>query len=210
MAMPTAGQVSPPYLARRAQRLQLVTIVWMTVEAILSLAAAWRARSPALLGFGGDSAIELLSALVVFWRFRSKSENEFVRAEKIASRITGLLLFLIAGFVLITSVLAVLGYQQPRPSMLGIGVLIMAAVGMPILAAQKRKLAAQLSSPSLNADAAQSSLCGYLSWIAFAGLAANALFHVSWADPVAALMIVPLVAKEGWSTIRASRPGCHC
>jgi divalent metal cation (Fe/Co/Zn/Cd) transporter len=91
-----------------------------------------------------------------------------------------------------------------------IAVLIVAALGMPILAAQKRKLAAQLSSQSLNADAAQSSLCGYLSWIAFAGLAANALFHVSWADPVAALILVPIVAKEGWSTIRASRLGCHC
>ncbi len=208
--MATAAEVSFPGPVRRARRLQLLTSVWMTGEAIISLAAAWTARSPALLGFGGDSVIELLSALVVFWRFQSKSEAESVRAETIASRIAGLLLLLIGGFVLITSVLALLGYQKSRPSILGIAVLVAATLGMPILAAQKRKLAAQLSSPSLNADAAQSSLCGYLSWIALAGLLANALFHASWADPIAALILVPLVAKEGWSTMRASRLCCHC
>jgi divalent metal cation (Fe/Co/Zn/Cd) transporter len=94
-------------------------MVWMAAEAIIVLAAAWTAQSPALLGFGGDSAIELLSALVVFWRFKSKSEPESVRAEKIASRIAGLLLFVLGGFVLITSALALLGYGQPLPSLSG-------------------------------------------------------------------------------------------
>ena len=96
---------------RRAQRLQLLTIVWMTAEAIIALASAWTARSPALLAFGGDSAIELLSAIVVLWRFRSWSESESVRAEKTAARIAGALLFLVAAFVLITSSLAFIGYR---------------------------------------------------------------------------------------------------
>ena len=208
--MLTAGQASPPYLARRAQRLQLVTAAWMTVEAILSLAAAWRARSPALLGFGGDSAIELLSALVVLWRFRARSEAETARAEKRAARIAGTLLFLVAGFVVSTSTLALLGYEEPRPTLIGIVVLIAAATGMPALASQKRKLAAQLSSASLNADAALSSLCGYLSWIALAGLLGNALLHKSWADPAAALILVPFVAKEGWEAMRTCRLECNC
>ena len=208
--MVIAALTSVQDLVRRAQRLQLLTIVWMTAEAIIALDAAWTARSPALLGFGGDSAIELLSAIVVLWRFRSKSESESVLAEKTAARIAGALLFLVAGFVLITSALTLLGHDEPRPSLLGIVLLIVAAFGMPWPAKQKRKLATQLSTASLNADAAQSLLCGYLSWIALAGLLSNAVFHKSWADPVAALILAPFVVKEGWEAMRASRPGCHC
>ena len=197
-------------LVRRAQRLQVLTIVWMTAEAIIALASAWTAQSPALLAFGGDSAIELLSAIVVLWRFRSRTQSESIRAEKIAARVAGALLFSVAAFVLITSSLAFLGYEQPRPSFVGIGLLIVAAFGMPWLAREKRNLAAQLSTASLNADAAQSSLCGYLSWIALAGLLVNAVAGKSLADPIAAVLLIPFVAKEGWEAMRASRPGCHC
>lgn len=192
-------------LARRAQRLQLLTIAWMTVEAGVALAAAWKARSPALLGFGGDSAIELLSAMVVLWGFRSQS----LHAEKTAARAAGILLFLVAGFVLTGSILSLLGYREPQTSYLGIVLLLAATIGMPWLASQKRKLASQLSSASLKADAAQSSLCGYLSWIALGGLLVNAIFHKSWADPVAALLLIPFVLKEGWQAMHATRPGCH-
>jgi divalent metal cation (Fe/Co/Zn/Cd) transporter len=208
--MAIATTTSAPDLVLRAQRLQILTIVWMTAEAIVALAAAWTARSPALLGFGGDSAIELLSAMVVLWRFRSKSESGSVSAEKTAARIAGALLFLVAAFVTMTSALTLLRYAEPRPSLVGIVLLVVAAFGMPWLANQKRSLAARLSSASLKADAAESSLCGYLSWIALAGLLANAVFRKSWADPLAALILVPFVVKEGWEAMRASRPGCHC
>lgn len=207
--MVTAAQVSSPDLLQRARHLQLLTVVWMAAETAISMAAAWKARSPALLGFGGDSAIELFSAIVVLRRFQSKSGS--VQAEKTAAKIAGALLFLVAAFVLGTSTFALLGVQEPRPSVLGIAVLLVAAFGMPLLANQKRKLAAQISSVSLKADAAQSSLCGYLSWIALVGLAINALFHKSWADPAAALLLVPFVVKEGWEAIRFSRlcSDCH-
>ena len=195
-------------LVRRAQRLQLLTIVWMTTEAIIGLASAWTARSPALLGFGGDSAIELLSAIVVLWRFRSKSDS--AEAEKLAARVAGGLLFIVAAFVIVSSGLSLLGYREPQPSFAGIILLIVAAIGMPWLASQKRKLATQIVSASLSADAAESALCGYLSWIALAGLLTNAVFQKSWADPVAALLLVPLILKEGWNAMRASRPGCQC
>ena len=197
-------------LVFRARSLQLLTIVWMIGEAIVALAAAWRARSPALIGFGGDSAIELLSATVVFWRFQWTSESKSLRAEKVAARIAGVLLFVVGGFVVIISALSLLGYEEPRPSLVGMVVLIAAALGMPILASHKRKLAAQISSASLKADAVQSSLCGYLSWIALAGLGANAFLHKPWADPAAALLLVPFVAKEGWETVRGSRLECDC
>jgi divalent metal cation (Fe/Co/Zn/Cd) transporter len=208
--MATIATTSTADLVRRAQRLQLLTIIWMTAEAIVALASAWIARSPALLGFGGDSAIELLSAIVVLWRFRSKTEPQSLRAEKTAARIAGALLFLVAAFVLVTSSLAFLGHDEPRASFVGIGLLIVAAFGMPWLAREKRQLGTQLSTASLNADAAQSSLCGYLSWIALGGLLANAVLGKSLADPIAALILVPFIVKEGWEAIRTARPGCQC
>jgi divalent metal cation (Fe/Co/Zn/Cd) transporter len=172
----------------------MLTVVWMAIEALVTLAAAWTAQSPALLGFGGDSAIELFSAIAVLWRFRTRSDS--AKAEKLAASVAGALLFLLAAFVVVTSGLALLGHREPRPSLLGIVVLAAAAAGMPWLASQKRKLATQLASASLWADAAESALCGYLSLIALAGLLANAFFHLPWADPVAALALVPFIVNE--------------
>jgi divalent metal cation (Fe/Co/Zn/Cd) transporter len=206
--MATAAVHTAPDLLRRVIRLQVLTIAWMTVEAIVALGAAWTARSPALLGFGGDSAIELFSAIIVLWGFRSKSDS--ADAEKLAARVAGGLLFIFAAFVIVSSGLSLLGYREPQPSFAGIILLIVAAIGMPWLASQKRKLAAQIASASLRADAAESAICGYLSWITLAGLLTNAIFQKSWADPVAALLLVPLIVKEGWNAMRASRPGCQC
>jgi divalent metal cation (Fe/Co/Zn/Cd) transporter len=206
--MAIAAAPATPDLLRRVVRLQVLTIAWMTVEAVVALGAAWTARSPALLGFGGDSAIELFSAIIVLWRFRSKSDA--ADAEKLAARVAGGLLFVVAAFVIVSSGLSLLGFREPQPSFAGIILLIVAAIGMPWLASQKRKLATQIVSASLNADAAESALCGYLSWIALAGLLTNAIFQKSWADPVAALLLVPLIVKEGWNATRASRPGCQC
>ena len=190
-----ATAASPaPDLLRRAARLQVLTVLWMALEALLTLAAAWTARSPALLGFGGDSAIELFSAITVLWRFRTQSDS--ANAEKLAARVAGVLLFLLAAFVVTTAGLSLLGHREPRPSLLGIVVLAAAAAGMPWLASQKRKLATQLRSASLRADAAESALCGYLSLIALAGLLVNLIFRAPWADPVAALAIVPFILNE--------------
>lgn len=157
-----------------------------------------------------SSIIELLSGLVVLWRFRSQAESETARTEKVAARVAGALLFAVALFVATMSSFALLGYYEPRMSVVGIALLIVAAFGMPWLANQKRKLANQLSSPALRADAAESSLCGYLSWIALVGLIANALFRIRWADPIAALTLLPFIFKEGWQAIHTSRPGCGC
>jgi len=178
----------------------------MTVEAVVSLSAAWMAHSPALLAFGGDSAIELLSAAVVYWRFRSRLSDD--RTEKLAARITGGLLFALAAYVALVAVLALLGHVEVRPSFLGIVVLIVAAVVMPVIAQQKRRLSTMTASAALRADAAESALCGYLSIIALAGLLANAFWGVTWADPVAALCLIPLVAREGWQALKG-KP-CEC
>src|SRR5208283_1763121 len=103
-----------PETTRRVIRIQALTLIWMTVEAVVSLGAAWTARSPALLGFGGDSAVELLSAAVVLWRFYSPSRGD--HAEQQAARIAGGLLFVLAAFVALASILTLLGHVEARPT----------------------------------------------------------------------------------------------
>jgi divalent metal cation (Fe/Co/Zn/Cd) transporter len=191
---------------RHVRRIQIITIVWMSVEAAMSLAAAWRARSTALVAFGGDSAVELLSAAVVLWRFGSCDVQE--RAEKIASHIAGALLFVLAAFVVSAAVLTLLGHGEPKPSYIGIGILIASAAIMPWLAWEKRKLSAVTRSAALQADAAESALCAYLSLVALAGMAANALWHLAWADPLAGLAVTPLIVIEGRKAIRGKACAC--
>lgn len=195
-----------PDLYRRIQWIQAATIGWMSVEAVVSLVAAVRAKSPALLAFGGDSAIELISAIVVLWRFRSRVSAE--RDERIAALIAGILLIALSLYVLAVSALTFMGYSEPKPSYIGIAILTVASFFMPWLARQKRRLSAATGSGALRADAAESQLCGYLSMIALAGLALHAFFGIGWADPAAALLTIPFIVWEGREAIRG-KP-CDC
>ena len=179
----------------------------MSVEAAASLSAAWIASSPALLAFGGDSTIELLSAVVVLRRFRGHDGQG--RDERRASRIAGALLCVLAVYVVAVSALTLLGYTEPKPTYLGIVILLAAAVGMPFLAKEKRTLSAATGSAALRADAAESALCAYLSIIALIGLASNAIWRAAWADAVAALLITPLIVWEGVDSIRGE-PCARC
>jgi len=172
----------------------------------VSLWVAWMASSPALLAFGGDSAIELLSAVVVLWRFRVRASAEHI--ERRAARIAGTLLFALAVYVAVASALALSGHSKPRPTLLGIAILIAAVTIMPWLAREKRRLSAVTGSAALRADAAQSSLCAYLSLVALAGLAGNAIWHVSWSDPLAALLLMPIIVREGREAMRGR--ACNC
>jgi divalent metal cation (Fe/Co/Zn/Cd) transporter len=203
--MPIPLKPLPPETARRVIQIQALTLIWITVEVLVSLAAAWMARSPALLGFGGDSAVELLSATVVLWRFRSPSGGH---AEGRAAKIAGALLFVLAAFVVLASVLSLLGHVEPRRSLLGIALLIIAAVVMPWLARQKRRLSAVTGSAALRADAAESAVCGYLALIALVGLVVNAIWGLRWADPVAALALLPLIMREAWEAMKG-KPCCE-
>ena len=188
----------------RILHLQILTIIWMIVEAGVSLGTAWRSHSTALFAFGGDSLIELLSAAVVLCRFR------FDLNEARAARIAGVLLFMLAGLVALKSMVNFLGYREAQRSLIGIGILLAAAIVMPWLARQKRQLVAITSSAALKADAAQSALCAYMAWIALAGLLVNAICGITWADPVAALALIPLILREGWIAVRSSKLGCDC
>lgn len=190
--------------AKAVRALQLLTVSWMFVEVIVSLIAAVRAHSVALFAFGGDSVIELASALVVLVRFTGSRLSE-----RAAAKSAAVLLFLLAVFIVATSSLSLAGMGwRPEASHLGIGLLLAAAAVMPWLAKQKRRLASETGSSALAADAVQSSLCAYLSWIALVGLVLNSFLGISWADPVAALVLTPIVIKEGWDAWRLK--ACHC
>jgi divalent metal cation (Fe/Co/Zn/Cd) transporter len=204
MSSPSA--ISAQQTVRRIHRIQAITMAWMTIEAAISLTSACKARSPALLAFGGDSAIELLSAMAVLWRFTVHVEPE--KAEKRASRVAGALLFVLSAYVLVISVRILRGYAEPKPTYFGIGILIAALLIMPWIAKEKRKLSSATSSAALRADAAQSSLCAYFALIALVGLGINALWRVRWADPIAALVITPLIIWEGREAIRGK--SCDC
>ena len=204
--MSSVPQIPKQDTFRRIQRIQTLTIVWMTVEAAVSLTAAWMARSPALLAFGGDSAIELLSAIVVLFRFRAHADQE--QSEKRAARIAAVLLFILAAYVAVASARTLLGYSEPKTTYVGIAVLVAAAAIMPWLAKEKRKLSAITGSAALRADAAESALCAYLALVALIGLGINAIWHIWWADPIAALVIVPLILREGWEAMRGKACGC--
>jgi divalent metal cation (Fe/Co/Zn/Cd) transporter len=199
MTIATSSPISD--VSRRVLQLQVITLMWICVEAIVSLVTAWTSHSPALLAFGGDSLIELLSGAVVFWRFR------FTLREARAARIAGGLLFALAGFVVLTSILNLIGYREAQRSLVGIGILLAAAVVMPWLANRKRKLAVVTSSAALKADAAESALCGYMAWIALAGLIVNAIWNKPWSDPVAALALTPLILREGWEAVHSPKLG---
>jgi divalent metal cation (Fe/Co/Zn/Cd) transporter len=176
----------------------------MIAEAAVSLFAAWGAKSSALFAFGGDSAIELLSAMMVLWQFNLALRSQNV--ERRTARIAAALLFILAALVIMTSVVTLLGHSESRSSYMGIAILIGSTAIMPWLASQKRKLSRQTGSAVLRADAAQSGLCAYLAFVALLGLATNTIWHIAWADPVAALAVTPLILCEGKEAFK----GKHC
>jgi divalent metal cation (Fe/Co/Zn/Cd) transporter len=184
--------------------IQGVTLAWMLVECGASLYAAAAAHSPAMLAFGSDSLVELLSATLVLLQFSSLK----IIPEEQAGRIAGALLFVLAVIVACTALLSVLLHLRPETSQLGMLVTIAALIVMPILAALKRREARRTHNVALAADAVQSATCAYLALVTLAGLAANAVFHIPWVDSVAALVAVPILFHEGRSAWRGHACGC--
>lgn len=187
----------------RLLRLQILTLIWMSVEAGVALAAALAARSFALGAFGGDSVVELLSAGAVL------AAHTNPRLQRHADRLGGWLLLALAVLVGVGGVAALAFGAASRPSWLGMALLLAAAAVMPWLGRAKRRLARQTGNIALAADAVQSSACGYLAWIALGGLALNRAFAWPWADPLAALALVPLIAREGWKAAHGAPSCCH-
>lgn len=204
-------------LLRRGRRLEAFTILWNLAEGFVSVALGLLAGSIALVGFGVDSFIEASSGAVLLWRLQTMRDTESAeRAETIALRLVGVSLLALAAYILYDSVTALLRREPPEASPPGIVLACLSLVVMPLLARAKRRVAAAINSRALMADSVQTDVCTYLSIILLGGLAANALFGLWWADPLAALTMTPLIAREGLEALRCEEctacgtPACIC
>ena len=198
----SCASCAKPVLSRKMAWLQWITLGWMTIECSASLWAAARAQSVALLAFGSDSLVEMLSAAVVLLQFLPRFPLSKTHAERAAAVLLFLLAPVIVGIAWLARTRAV------ETSWLGIGVTVLALVAMPVLAWLKRKEARRVNNRALAADATQSATCAYLAAVTLAGLAIYAMWHVRWIDTVAALAAVPVLIVEGRRTWRGESCGC--
>ncbi|MEH1014783.1 cation transporter [Micromonospora sp. CPCC 206060] len=181
-------------LHRRSLHLAYATAGYNLVEGVVAVAAGAAASSTALLGFGLDSFIEVSSALVVIWQFRSRLPEA---RERLALRLIAVSFFALAVWVGVGAVRALLGVGEAQPSTVGIGIAAASVVVMPALVWAKRRTGRELGSATVLADSVQTMLCTYLSVIVLVGLLLNATVGWSWADPVAALVVAAVAAREG-------------
>ena len=196
-------------LVRRGLRLNYLTIGYNVFEAVVSLTAGALAGSVALVGFGVDSLVEVSASVAAQWRLRVDVDaSRRAHAERVARRIIGWCFIALTIYVTADSAKTLWFTERPDRSIPGILILTMSVIIMPVLARAKRKVANELSSNSLRADARQTSLCAYLSVIALAGVLLNAVAGFWWADPVAALCMVPIIVKEGIEGIRDTSDEC--
>jgi cation diffusion facilitator family transporter len=205
--VPTATPAERPRLLALGLALALATIAWNVVEGVVGIGAGFAAGSVALVGFGLDSFIETASAAVLAWRLqverRGESGERTERAERVAGRIAGSLLLALAAWLVFDGARRLLGRgPAPRESTMGLVLTGVSLAVMPFLGWAKLRVARRLRSGALRADAYESFACAWLSLTTFGGLALNAACHWTWADPVAALVLVPLVVREGLEGLR--------
>ncbi|GAA2143147.1 cation transporter [Glycomyces algeriensis] len=190
-------------LNARSRHLAYATAGYNTLEGIVALAAGAAASSTALIGFGLDSFIEVSSALIVIWQFRSRVPEE---RERLALKLIAVSFFALAAWVAFDAVRSLLGQGEAEPSPVGIGIAAVSVVVMPLLVWAKRRTGRELGSATVVADSMQTLLCTYLSAILLVGLVLNATLGWSWADPVAALIIAAVAVREGVEAWK----GEHC
>jgi divalent metal cation (Fe/Co/Zn/Cd) transporter len=192
-------------LQRRARQLAWGGIAWHVVEFAIAIAAGIAAGSIALIAFGADSLIEALAGFVVLWLFTG-SRVESGTAERRAQQLVAVSFYVLAAFVAVESARTLIGGSHPRASWVGIALAAFTAVTMPLLAAAKRRVGHKLHSSATVKEASQTQICAYLSVALLVGLLANALVGWWWADPLAALFIAAVAAREGREAWRGE--GC--
>jgi divalent metal cation (Fe/Co/Zn/Cd) transporter len=191
-------------IALRGRRLEYFTIAWNSLEGIVAIAAGFIAGSISLVGFGVDSFIEVTSGAALLWRMSADAdEDQRERMEETTLRIVGACFLALAAYVGYEAVRNLMERKAPEHSLPGIILACVSLIVMPLLSRAKRRVAADLKSAAMSADAKQTEFCTYLSAILLVGLLLNAISDLWWADPVAALIMVPIIAKEGVDGLRA-------
>ncbi|PYT32503.1 MAG: hypothetical protein DMG57_01565 [Acidobacteria bacterium] len=190
-------------LVGRGQRLEYFTILYNSLEGLISVIAGLVAGSVSLIGFGLDSLIEVTSGAALLWRLRHDlNPHRREHVERITVRIVGWCFVALAAYVAYTSGSTLIRHQAPEPSIPGIALATISLVVMPLLASAKRRVARGLGSAAMRADSRQTDFCTYLSAILLGGLLLNATVGWWWADPVAGLVMMPIIAKEGVEGLR--------
>jgi divalent metal cation (Fe/Co/Zn/Cd) transporter len=190
-------------LVRRGQWLSWLTLTYNCLEGIVGITAGVLAGSVALVGFGLDSLIELTASITALWRFSADVDPiDRERAEALTLKIVGALFLVLAGYVTWDAIGALVTRQGVGESKIGIAIAVASLVVMPLLARAKRGVAIALGSRALQSEAQQTQLCTYLSAILLGGLTLNAIVGWWWADPAAALAMVPIIVKEGVEALR--------
>lgn len=191
--------------ARRAKGLSWLSLVWMSLEGGVAIAAGIAAGSIALIGFGIDSAIEGVASAVIIWRFTGARTLSHA-AEERAQKLVAFQFFLLAPYVSYEAIQALLNAEHPEVSGLGMALTASSVIGMPLLGIAKQRVARTLGSQATHGEGTQNLLCAYLAAAVFLGLAGNALLGWWWLDPVAALVIAAIALREGVKTWRGE--GC--
>lgn len=207
--MAGAGLTGRQAHVQRGLRLEYMTLSYNVVEALVSILAGVAAGSIALVGFGVDAVIESISGVVMLWRLRMDDHHRREEFEHRARRLIGWSFFLLAAYVGYEAVDRLRNHEAPERSIPGIVLACCSLAIMPVLARKKQTVSCQLGSGAMAADAKQTLLCSYLSAILLGGLVLNATLGWWWADPVAGLIMTPIIAREGWLALRGEGCGCH-
>lgn len=193
---------------KRGRTLEYLTVGWNLVEAIVSIGAGVLAGSTSLVGFGVDAIVECASASSLLWRLQTGKRGE--EREKLALKLVGVSFLLLAVYVAVEAAKSLILREAAETSYAGIVIAALSLIVMPLLARAKRRVADNLQSRAMRADSRQSDLCAYLSAILLIGLGLNALFGWWWADSVAALLMTPIIACEGFAALRGEVcDDCH-
>jgi cation diffusion facilitator family transporter len=196
-------------LHRRGVRLEWFTVAWNVVEGVVAIGAGLLTGSVSLIGFGADSFIEVISALVLLWRLRKAGPNASAEARGEAERralyLVAATFFLLSAYIAYEAVGALLSGQGPEDSTVGLVLSVISLLVMPALAYGKQRTGREMGSEALKADAAETWVCSYLSLALLVGVGLNAAFGWWWADPVGALAMLPVILWQGFETLGEAR-----
>ena len=204
-----ALEIGRSELVRRGLRLEYLTVAWNSAEAVIAVASGLIAGSIALVGFGLDSVIEVSSGAILLWRLHSdRDQHRREQVERRALKLVAISFFALAAYVAGDSVKTLWVKDAPESSLVGIVLAAVSLVVMPLLARAKRRVAATIASRALHADSRQTDLCAYLSAVLLGGLVLNAMLGWWWADPVAGLLMTPIIVNEGREALRGETCAC--